>query len=589
MGNHSADKDNQRPTQITVSNDLTGKINREKNVDDNRVWTSSHHDRNDNDNDKNKANHNKKDDDDKDNDDNNDGGNYTILALYKFFVWSEPIDDMKARLEEFLRPRHVRGLLLLAAQEGINGTISYPTQYHMDIQTFFSMKILCWEEKLVQMKEQGGIDIHSSSMSTEPRHKKKMQNVPHLQAQPDYQRLRVRASHNNPSHVFHRLKIKVKKEIVSMTGGIPLCQVIPNFLSHKDVIDNDIDDDDHEKDDGKSGSPTTQSSTATIGEPSPAIAVEQEKEEESTAPTPTSPTSMTTTTRPPPAPSASCVVGTYVPPGSEWHALLNDPRCWVIDMRNSYEVALGTFPTATDPGLGNFTEFPLWFQRQLESRRLHLDTKNDDDDENNNNDIPRFPFDKVAMFCTGGIRCEKASAYCLNQMQKYTTANDKDRAAGGSTTNTIPVYHLEGGILAYLDQVPIEQSQWHGECFVFDQRTAVTYGLRPSLRYIELCHACRHALSADDVASTHYKRGIACPYCSSNPDREQRRQRYQERQVQMQLSQHRRTKHIHDPKEEHDDKKQCGGRQGCDTSCVTERSNPKQCAAFVVDEPILGT
>lgn len=160
-------------------------------------------------------------------------------------------------------------------------------------------------------------------------------------------------------------------------------------------------------------------------------------------------------------------VGTYVPPGPEWNALLEDPDCLVVDARNDYEVLIGTFRNAHNPHTETFSELLPWMQQQLQRKK------------------PR----KVAMFCTGGIRCEKASAACLDFVRQHCGGNEGD--------GDIPVYHLEGGILAYLDTVPLEESLFEGDCYVFDQRVAVTHGLQPSPAQYSMCHACRAPLMSD--------------------------------------------------------------------------------------------
>lgn len=170
-----------------------------------------------------------------------------------------------------------------------------------------------------------------------------------------------------------------------------------------------------------------------------------------------------------PAINPAETVGTYVSP-TEWNELLADPDVIVIDTRNDYEVQIGTFQRAINPQTHSFREFPAYVQQQL--------------------DPVQHP--KIAMFCTGGIRCEKASAYLLNQGFQQ-------------------VYHLQGGILKYLEEVPVAESLWQGECFVFDERVAVKHGLEPGS--YELCRSCGYPISAVDKASPHYEEGITCPHC----------------------------------------------------------------------------
>ncbi len=179
--------------------------------------------------------------------------------------------------------------------------------------------------------------------------------------------------------------------------------------------------------------------------------------------------------------------GTYVEP-QEWNALIADPDTIVIDTRNDYEVAVGTFEGAIDPKTASFRDFPEWF-RQERGRLLGPDrTKGGK------------PV-RVAMFCTGGIRCEKSTAFL------------KQEGVG-------EVFHLKGGILKYLETVPAEDSLWRGECFVFDQRVTIGHGLAQST--YTLCHACRRPVSADDCASPLYEAGVSCPACHSERSEQQR-------------------------------------------------------------------
>jgi UPF0176 protein len=184
----------------------------------------------------------------------------------------------------------------------------------------------------------------------------------------------------------------------------------------------------------------------------------------------------------------SAHAGTYVGP-LEWNALIDDPDTIVIDARNDYEVAVGSFAGALDPGTATFREFPGWFDR--ERAKLMGSGK------------PA----KVAMFCTGGIRCEKASAYL-----KQEGIED--------------VFHLKGGILAYLEAVPQDESRWQGECFVFDQRVAVGHGLAAGTH--TLCFACRRPVSPANAQSPLYEEGVSCPDCHAERD-DQQKASYRER------------------------------------------------------------
>lgn len=196
-------------------------------------------------------------------------------------------------------------------------------------------------------------------------------------------------------------------------------------------------------------------------------------------------------------------VGTYVAP-QDWNALISDPDTIVIDTRNDYEVAVGTFARAIDPKTASFRDFPAWFR--AERQRLLGEGK-----------APR-----VAMFCTGGIRCEKSTAFL--------------KAEGVED-----VYHLQGGILRYLETVPAEDSLWQGECFVFDQRVSVGHGLKPGAYH--LCHACRRPLDDEQRASPLYEEGVSCPACHAERSDEQRA-RYRERHRQETLAAARGEAHI---------------------------------------------
>ena len=189
-------------------------------------------------------------------------------------------------------------------------------------------------------------------------------------------------------------------------------------------------------------------------------------------------------------PAASA--GTYVAP-ADWNALISDADTLVIDTRNAYEVSLGTFQGAIDPKTTSFREFPAW----VEQHRGEFEGR------------------KVAMFCTGGIRCEKATAYLKSLGLKN-------------------VFHLKGGILKYLEDVPAEESLWQGECFVFDERVSVSHGLAEG--EAELCRACRHPLTVEDRLSPKYAVGVSCPHCFETRSDEDR-ERYAERHRQVELAQ----------------------------------------------------
>ena len=193
------------------------------------------------------------------------------------------------------------------------------------------------------------------------------------------------------------------------------------------------------------------------------------------------------------------VVGTYVEP-KNWNKLITDPDVILIDTRNDYEVEIGTFKGALNPDTQTFREFPKW----VEDNRENL----------------KKP--KVAMFCTGGIRCEKASSF-----MKQNGFED--------------VYHLKGGILKYLETQPEKESLWEGDCFVFDQRVAVKHGLEQS--DYDQCYACRYPITDKEKASPLYVKGVSCPRCHNKMSEDQRA-RFAERQKQIALAKERGEDHL---------------------------------------------
>lgn len=193
------------------------------------------------------------------------------------------------------------------------------------------------------------------------------------------------------------------------------------------------------------------------------------------------------------------VVGTYVK-AQDWNALISDPDVTLIDTRNGYEAAIGTFKNALDPNTQTFREFPTYVKQNLDPAKHK----------------------KVAMFCTGGIRCEKSTAYLKEQ-------------------GFDEVYHLQGGILKYLEEVPKEESLWEGECFVFDNRVSVNHALEKGS--YDQCHACRLPITEEDKQNEKYSQGVSCPHCFDSKTDEQR-QRFMEREKQMQLAKVRGEEHI---------------------------------------------
>ncbi|MEM7562795.1 MAG: rhodanese-related sulfurtransferase [Pseudomonadota bacterium] len=191
--------------------------------------------------------------------------------------------------------------------------------------------------------------------------------------------------------------------------------------------------------------------------------------------------------------------GTYVKP-EDWNQLIQDPEVVVIDTRNTYESAIGSFDNALHANTESFREFPEYAKQHLDPHKHR----------------------KVAMFCTGGIRCEKSTAYLKQQ-------------------GFDEVYHLQGGILKYLEEVDQQDSLWHGECFVFDNRVSVNHSLEKGS--YDQCHACRLPITEEDKQSTLYQAGVSCPACHDQKSQQQRA-RFKERQKQVQLAEKRGEKHI---------------------------------------------
>lgn len=296
----------------------------------------------------------------------------TICALYKF-VRLEHYLELRTPLLSVMTNHDVKGTLLLAA-EGINGTIA---------------------------GSQAGIDTVLDYLDKQPG----LTNISHKESYAD----------ENP---FHRTKVKLKKEIVTM---------------------------------GVEGIDPNQ------------------------------------------------VVGTYVKP-QDWNALISDPEVLLVDTRNDYEVEIGTFKGALNPDTETFREFPAYVEKNLDKNKHK----------------------KVAMFCTGGIRCEKSTAYLKEQGFEE-------------------VYHLEGGILKYLEEVPKTDTLWEGECFVFDGRVAVNHGLEQG--QYDQCFACRFPLTDKEKQHDHYVKGVSCHRCHDKVS-EKQKHRFAERERQIALAAERGESHI---------------------------------------------
>ncbi|MGF1765491.1 rhodanese-related sulfurtransferase [Aliivibrio kagoshimensis] len=193
------------------------------------------------------------------------------------------------------------------------------------------------------------------------------------------------------------------------------------------------------------------------------------------------------------------VVGSYVKP-KDWNALISDPEVMVVDTRNDYEIEIGTFEHAVNPETDTFREFPDYVKNNLDPEKHK----------------------KVAMFCTGGIRCEKSTAYLKEQ-------------------GFDEVYHLEGGILKYLEEVPKEESLWQGECYVFDGRVAVDHQLEKG--QYSMCNACRMPITEQDMVDSKFEKGVSCHRCFDSHSLEQKA-RFREREKQVQLAEKRGEQHV---------------------------------------------
>ena len=298
----------------------------------------------------------------------------TVISFYKFVNWGG-ISKRKKKLENFFRKREILGTVILA-NEGINGTIS-------------------------------GKDENIKAV------------VEFLKSDPHLEDLEPKYSYAS-RETFGRMKVKIKKEIVTM--GI-----------------NDI--------------------------------------------------------------NPSEITGKHIN-NKEWNELISDPNTLIIDTRNQYEYSIGTFKNAINPKTNSFRHFPKWIEDNLEG--LMIDKK------------------RVAMFCTGGIRCEKASSLMIKN-------------------GCEDVYQLDGGVIKYLEEMNESESLWDGECFVFDDRVSIKHGLVEG--DFSLCHACRMPISEEDIESAEYIEGISCPNCFGTHS-EEKKKRFEERQKQIKLAKERGEKHI---------------------------------------------
>ena len=196
------------------------------------------------------------------------------------------------------------------------------------------------------------------------------------------------------------------------------------------------------------------------------------------------------------------IVGDYIEP-KDWNNLISQEDVLVLDTRNTYEYSIGTFKNSVQPETTNFREFPEWVEQLQYTKDITKDQK-------------------IAMFCTGGIRCEKASSFMKAKGYKN-------------------VHHLRGGILSYMEKIDESESLWQGECFVFDDRVALNHRLE--VGSFDMCHGCRMPITEEDKLSKKYQKGISCPNCFDNKSPEQKR-RYAERQKQIDLAKERDQNHL---------------------------------------------
>jgi len=446
---------------------------------------------------------------------------YTVLALYKFVsIPQEEIPSLKEEIESTLRSYKTRGTILLAT-EGVNGTICYPQS-----EAITATKLLEENSCITDYNSRSDDNNDERVMEEHDQVMKYFQNHKYFHG------LRLRPSVTDAS-VFNRLKVKIKKAIVTMLHTDEEDPKGANCSGEKDETEHSVEE--------KNTTDMTTSQSSSLVDP-------------------------------------ANTAGIYVKPGKQWDDLLMDPDVVVIDTRNKYEIEIGTFENAVSPNTDNFRQFPDWlhrFAKTCEDRPERSELEQAAAGSSNNDtaggqcvvnnetvcqalesdspvpittntnarctdpvpveDMPKITSKPkgIAMFCTGGIRCEKSTSYTINS--KVFPPD-------------VPIYHLDGGILAYLDANPdADKSKWKGECFVFDQRVSVTHGLKPSANY-DTCHACRWPVSEEDKKGDDYIEGICCKNCKDDMT-DQQKKRFQERQKQVEIAKTKGIPHIYDPKE----------------------------------------
>jgi len=430
------------------------------------------------------------------NDDGKEYNTYRVLALYKFVSPVIPISslpDLKSELELLCRQYSARGTILLA-EEGINGTICYPFKKKSKLKIIIVDSDKVDDKTLttaITKKENDTKNVNNDDNDYNEE-KKEHNSEQSTDIDDDDENDDLLSFLQNKFDHSLRIRISNADQSIFSRLKIRIKSEIVTMQKEGDKCRRNSNNDNDGNDD-------------------------------------------TARTCDPCCPTKE--VGEYVSP-REWNKLLLDPETFVVDTRNEYEIDVGTFQNAINPHTQSFVEFPDWI-------RANIIRNGEGDGNNDSNDKKSAEKKKIAMFCTGGIRCEKATNVCLQLIPK---------------TEDVSVYHLEGGILAYLDEFAEKQDEslFKGDCYVFDQRVAVTYGNKLSTRFREKCHACRHPLSCDDLKRDDYVQGLSCKYCFDQLSKKQQ-ERFTQRQKQMELALKNGRQHIHDPKEQKIDhnKKTC--------------------------------
>ena len=440
---------------------------------------------------------------------------FRILALYKFVsIPIDELDSIQKTVEQILRTYLTSGSILLAP-EGVNGTICYP---------YPQKKTNVCEIDIGKIQKENGHEYNKRTHSTGKNDDNDDPVLSFFENHAYFSGLRTRISYS-PYNSFHRLKVKRKKEIVTM-GEIDWDRV-SSSMNVMESKQNEI-----------NTNSTTSNQTSTDKLPQSTKCILS------------------------PYCDPKMPVGQYVSP-KDWNDLILDPEVAVIDTRNDYEINIGTFQNAINPNTSNFKQFPAWLQQFSKDCDLISSNKELHSNEKKK-DTKHKKIKAVAMFCTGGIRCEKATAYAISSnlfnhsksesneksstIESPSSLSSATQTTSKSSSESCPIFHLEGGILAYLQQIPESESLFHGQCFVFDQRVSVQGNLLQPGSHTT-CHGCRKPLTPLDLKHKDYVKGVMCHYCANDIRMNERKvKRMEERQKQMELAQQRGLQHIHDPK-----------------------------------------